>query len=41
MLSLKVNLGGWRDGSMVKNTGCSPKDPGLILSIYMAAYNHL
>ena len=34
LLLHKETLGGWRDGSVVQNTGCSP-------STHMVAHNHL
>jgi hypothetical protein len=32
---------GWRDDSVIKNTGCSSRGPGLILSTHMLAYSYL
>ena len=40
-LSKHKNIGwGWRDGSVVKNTGCFSRDAGSILSIHLAAHSH-
>jgi hypothetical protein len=30
---------GWRDGSVVKHTGCSCRRPGFSFQVYMAAHN--
>jgi hypothetical protein len=38
----KFNLRmGWRNGPVVKSTGCFSEDPGLILRTHMGTHNHL
>jgi hypothetical protein len=37
----KTSLVGWRDGSVVKSTDCSPEGPELNPSNQMVAHNHL
>ena len=39
--SMKVYLGDWRDGSVVKSTGCFSRGLEFISQNHMVAHNHL